>query len=189
MTIYCYSIEVQFYVFYVNRIYMKVLLLGSSIIRNWKNFITNQENEEVINMGKSGLVTANLPKYLEKIPNIDPEYILFYCGGNDLLRNINEKDILNNLQSFLDDLVIKFPKSKIIVISVIKSPIMYNGKINDIDYINNSIRKYSKMFHNIQYVNVNRILCDKAFFMEDGLHLNNSGYEKMNTKLHAFFIE
>ena len=168
---------------------MKVLLLGSSIIRNWKNFTTNQENEEVINMGKSGLVIANLPKYLEKIPNIDPEYILFYCGGNDLLRNINEKDILNNLQSFLDGLLTKFPKSKIIVISLIKSPIMYDGKIKYIDYINNSIRKYSKMFHNIQYMNVNRILCDKDFFTEDGLHLNEIGYEKMNTKVYTFFIE
>ena len=168
---------------------MKILLLGSSIIKHWKNFTTNHENEEVINMGKSGLVTTNLPKYMDKIPYINPEYILFYCGGNDLLRKFDKKNILNNLQSFLDGLLTKFPKSKIIVISLIKSPIMYNGKINDIDYINNSIRKYSKMFHNIQYVNVNRILCDKAFFMEDRLHLNDSGYEKMNTKLHAFFIE
>ena len=168
---------------------MKILLLGSSIIRNWKNFTTNYTNEEVINMGKSGLVTTNLPKYLEKIPNIHPEYILFYCGGNDLLGNLNKNDIANNLQSFLDALLTKFPKSNIIVMSLIKSPIMYNGKINDIDYINNSIRKYSKMFHNIQYVNVNRILCNKDFFMEDGLHLNDSGYEKMNIKLHAFFIE
>ena len=166
---------------------MKILLLGSSIIRNWKNFTTNYTNEEVINMGKSGLVTTNLPKYLEKIPSIQPEYIMFYCGGNDLLLNINKNSAVNNLQSFLDDLLTKFPKSKIIVISLIKSPIMYNGKINDINYINNSIRKYSKMFHNIQYVNVNRILCNKDFFMEDGLHLNNLGYEKMNNKLYSIF--
>jgi lysophospholipase L1-like esterase len=137
-------------------------------------------------MGISGLKTSNLPKYLEKIPNIHPEYILFYCGGNDLLHNLNKKDIVNNLQLCLDNLLIKFPKSEIIVISLIKSPIMYNGKINDIDYVNNSIRKYSKMFHNIQYVNVNRILCDKDFFMQDGLHLNDSGYEKMKIKLQTF---
>jgi lysophospholipase L1-like esterase len=165
---------------------MKILLLGSSIIHKWKNFTTNQKNEEVINMGISGLKTSNLPKYLEKIPNIHPEYILFYCGGNDLLRNLNKKDIVNNLQLCLDNLLIKFPKSEIIVISLIKSPIMYNDKIKDIDYINNSIRKYSKMFHNIQYVNVNRILCDKDFFMQDGLHLNDSGYEKMKIKLQTF---
>lgn len=166
---------------------MKVLLLGSSIIKHWKNFTTNYTNEEIINMGKSGLVTSNLPKYLDKIPYINPEYILFYCGGNDLLRKFDKTNILNNLQSFLDDLLTKFPKSKIIVISLIKSPIMYNGKINDIDYINNSIRKYSKMFNNIQYVNVNKILSKKEFFMEDGLHLNEIGYEKMNTKIYTFF--
>ena len=165
---------------------MKILLLGSSIIRNWNNFTTNYTNDEVINMGKSGLVTTNLPKYLEKIPSIEPEYIILYCGGNDVLCNANKNDVVNNLQSFLDSLVVKFPKSKIIVISLIKSPIMYNGKIKELDYINNSIRKYSKMFHNIQYVNVNRILCDKDFFMEDGLHLNTIGYEKMNTKIHTF---
>jgi len=165
---------------------MKLLLLGSSIIKKWKNFTTNYTNEEVINMGKSGLTSPNLPKYLEKIPNIHPEYVLFYCGGNDLLHNVNKNDIVNNMQSCLDSLVVKFPKSKIIVISLIKSPIMYNGKIKELDYINNSIRKYSKMFHNIQYVNVNRILCDKDFFMEDGLHLNTIGYEKMNTKIYTF---
>lgn len=165
---------------------MKILLLGSSIIRKWKNFTANQKNEEIINMGISGLKTSNLPKYLEKIPNIHPEYILFYCGGNDLLHNGNKHDVVNNIKMGLDNLVIKFPKSKIIVISLIKSPIMYNGKINDIDYINNSIRIYSKIIHNIQYVNVNRILCNKDFFMEDGLHLNDLGYEKMNTKLQTF---
>ena len=58
---------------------MKILLLGSSIIKHWKNFTANHQNEEVINMGKSGLVTANLPKYLEKIPSIEPEYF-FYCA-------------------------------------------------------------------------------------------------------------
>ena len=168
---------------------MKVLLLGSSILKHWKNFTTNYTNEEVINMGKSGLVTSNLPKYLEKIPSINPEYILFYCGGNDLLRKFDKTNILNNLQSFLDDLLTKFPKSKIIVISLIKSPIMYNGKINDIDYINNSIRKYSNNHSNTIYVNVNKILSKKEFFMEDGLHLNEIGYEKMNTKLYTFFIE
>jgi lysophospholipase L1-like esterase len=165
---------------------MKILLLGSSIIKKWKNFTTNYTNEEVINMGKSGLVTTNLPKYLEKIPSIEPEYIIFYCGGNDLLHDVNKNDVVNNLQSFLDDLLTKFPKSKIIVISLIKSPIMYNGKIKIIDYINNGIRKYSNNHSNTTYVNVNRILCNKDFFMEDGLHLNDLGYEKMNTKIHTF---
>jgi lysophospholipase L1-like esterase len=165
---------------------MKILLLGSSIIKHWKNFTINQKNEEIINMGTSGLKTSNLPKYLEKIPDIHPEYVLFYCGGNDLLHNGNKHDVVSNIKICLDNLVIKFPKSKIIVISLIKSPIMYNGKIKELDYINNSIRLYSKMFHNIQYVNVNRILCNKAFFMEDGLHLNTIGYEKMNTKIYTF---
>jgi len=57
---------------------------------------------------------------------------------------------------------------------------MYNGKINDIDYINNSIRKYTNNHSNTIYVNVNKILSKKEFFMEDGLHLNTIGYEKMN---------
>jgi len=174
------------YDYIVYTIYMKILLLGSSITKHWKNFTTNHENEEVINMGKSGLVTANLPKYLEKIPNINPEYILFYCGGNDLLDNLNKNDIANNVKLCLDALLKKYPKSKIIVISLIKSPIMYNGKIKIIDYINYSIRIYSNNHSNTIYVNVNKILSKKEFFMEDGLHLTDLGYEKMNIKLHTF---
>jgi len=174
------------YDYIVYTIYMKILLLGSSIIKHWKNFTTNHETEEVINMGKSGLVTTNLPKYLEKIPYINPEYVIFYCGCNDLLGNINEKNIVINIQLCLDVLLTKFQKSKIIVISLIKSPIMYNGKIKIIDYINNGIRKYSNNHSNITYVNVNKILSKKEFFMEDGLHLTHLGYEKMNNKLYTF---
>jgi len=55
-------------------------------------------------MGKSGLVTINLPKYLEKNPSIEPEYF-FLLRGNDLLHNVNKNDVVNNLQSFLDDLI------------------------------------------------------------------------------------
>jgi lysophospholipase L1-like esterase len=165
---------------------MKILLLGSSIIKHWKNFTMNQQNEEVLNMGKSGLITSNLSSYLDKIPDITPEYIIFYCGTNDILRSFNKNDIVNNLQLCLDNLLKKYPDSIIIVISLIKSPIMYNGKLNEIDYINNSIRKYSKMFHNIQYMDVNRILCNINFFAEDKLHLTPIGYEKMNNRLHRF---
>ena len=124
---------------------MKILLLGSSIIKHWKNFTMNQQNEEVLNMGKSGLITSNLSSYLDKIPDITPEYIIFYCGTNDILRSFNKNDIVNNLQLCLDNLLKKYPDSIIIVISLIKSPIMYNGKLNEIDYINNSIRKYSSI--------------------------------------------
>jgi lysophospholipase L1-like esterase len=164
---------------------MKILLLGSSIIKHWKDFTTNQTNEHVINVGKSGLVTTNLTKYLEKIPLIEPEYIILYCGGNDLLCNVNKIDVVNNLQSFLDDLLTKFPNSKIIILSLIKSPIM-KDKTKEIDYINNNIRKYSNNHSNTIYLNVNKILSKKEYFQKDGLHLNTIGYERMNNKLHTF---
>ena len=77
--------------------------------------------------------------------------------------------------------------SKIIVISLIKSPKTYNAnKTEDINYINNRIRDFCSIkTPYLHYVNVNRELQSLTtnYFMNDGFHLNEIGYEKMNKKI------
>jgi lysophospholipase L1-like esterase len=169
------------------------LLLGSSTIENWKHFhIPNQPQRNIIkniNRGIRGLTTSELfsnqyTNHITKGIRQDPTYIIFYCGINDIFDKVGNRIIVTNLRMFLEQLIGLFPKSKIVFISLIKSPKTYIEKKNsDIDYVNNHMRVVcSGLGNQIQYVNVNRGLSDRHF-MDDHFHLNATGYEKILEKL------
>ena len=119
-----------------------ILLLGSSTIKKWKNFTLFLKNEQVIDRGVSGLTTSLLltNNYFDYITNgikEQPKYIIFYCGINDVFTNVENKEIVNNSKLFLHKLHKTFTKSRIIVISLIKSPRIYKEKkIEDVNYRN-----------------------------------------------------
>ena len=169
------------------------LLIGSSTIENWKHFhIPNQHNKtRNINRGIRGLTTSELfsnqyTKHITKGIHQDPTYIIFYCGINDIFDKVGNRIIVTNLCMFLEKLVGLFPKSKIVFLSLIKSPRIYTEKkILEIDYVNNHMRDMCSGFGSrIQYVNVNRGLSSSdLYFMDDHFHLNETGYEKINQKI------
>jgi lysophospholipase L1-like esterase len=169
-----------------------ILLLGSSTIKKWKNFTLQLKNENTINKGVSRIQTSYLlsNEYLSYITtdiNRQPKYIVFYCGINDIFDNVENKTIVKNTRMFLLELHKIFPTSKIVVISLIKSPKTYNeNKIEDVNYINNRIRDFCSIkTPYLHYVNVNKALYSSTinFFMNDGLHLNELGYESINKKI------
>jgi len=170
-----------------------ILLIGSSTIRKWNNFTLHLKNEQIINRGISELTTSDLlsTKYIDYITSgirRAPKYIIFYCGINDVFDNLYEnKTIIKNTRMFLTELHKIFPTTRIIVISLIKSPKTYNAnKTEDINYINNRIRDFCSIkTPYLDYVNVNRELQSLTtnYFINDGFHLNELGYEKMNKKI------
>lgn len=170
-----------------------ILLIGSSTIRKWKDFTLHLKNGQIINRGISHLTTESLlsTKYTDHITNgikKQPKYIVFYCGINDVFDPVyNNKSIIKNTRIFLQELHKIFPNSTIIVVSLIKSPKTYNeSKTEDINYINNRMRDFCSIkTPYLQYVNVNRELQSSTtnYFMNDGFHLNELGYEKINKKI------
>jgi lysophospholipase L1-like esterase len=169
-----------------------ILLLGSSTIKKWKHFTLQLKNENTINKGVSRIQTSYLlsNEYLSYITtdiNRQPKYIVFYCGINDVFDNVENKTIIKNTRMFLHELHKIFPNSKIVIISLIKSPKTYNeNKIADVIYINNRIRDLCSIKKPyLHYVNVNKELYSSTtnYFMNDGFHLNELGYEKINIKI------
>ena len=169
-----------------------ILLIGSSTIRKWKDFTLHGKNEQTINRGISELTTTDLlsTKYTDYITSgikQQPKYIVFYCGINDVFDNIANKTIIKNTRVFLTELHKIFPTTRIIVISLIKSPKTYKeSKTEDVNYINNRLRDFCSIkTHYLHYVNVNKELTSSTnnYFMNDGFHLNEVGYEKINKKI------
>jgi len=169
-----------------------ILLIGSSTIEKWNNFSIQIKNEYIINRGISGLTTSSLlsNNYFDYITSDiarKPKYIIFYCGINDVFDNMENKTIIKNIRVFLQELHKIFPNSRIIVISLIKSPKTYNEyKTEDINHINNRLRDFCSIkTPYLHYVNVNRELQSSTtnYFMNDGFHTNDLGNEKMNKKI------
>jgi len=140
----------------------------------------------------SSLLSSNYVDYITNGITRKPKYIVFYCGINDVFDTVYNnktisKTIIKNTRVFLQNLHKIFPSSKIIVISLIKSPKTYNAnKTEDVNHINNRIRDFCSIKNPyLHYVNVNRELQSSTtnYFMNDGFHLNELGYEKINKKI------
>ena len=182
-----------------------ILLIGSSIIKKWTNPPMINKKAIIINKGMSGYITKDLisPEYLKQIYSIkesNPVYIIIYCGSNDIRKYTNNNlnidyNLLNesiyNINIFINIIKKMFKKSTIILISVIKSPIMYElNKIKNINYFNKKLLEYSNIEKKIIYVNVNKNLNNKIkYFKEDKLHLNEDGYKIMNKIIENIIIK
>jgi hypothetical protein len=167
---------------------MKILLLGSSIIKRWTNITLNLENEYIINKGISGLPVSSLSNYNKDLKKIKkPDIIIFYCGGYDILHNLdNKKNIYKNIIDFIENINnIYNKKVNIIILSILKNKkIEKINKIKEVNYVNNKLRNKVKDEKNIKYININFLLKNiNDNFKEDMIHLTEIGYEKLNDTL------
>ena len=172
-----------------------VLLVGSSIIQHWKRSEWN--SCPVINFGKGGLKSIFLTEYFDYIftetdKYIEPSYIIFYCGGNDLRKLATTKSVdehfmeksipvvAENITNGIDMLRKQFPKSTIIVLQVMKGERLYQyNMLHEVDEVNEHIRLFVSKKTNMIYVHVNFFLSSKHYSI-DGIHINEYGYNLLN---------
>ena len=103
--------------------------------------------------------------------------MVLYCGNNDLKKGVGARETINNIQRFITLFQAEFPSTKILVLSILTSPENHRLKmIDDIRSINRSLKKMD----GVKYVNINRELSRPTYYLEDGVHLNSIGYEKID---------
>jgi len=167
-----------------------IYLVGSSIVKQWSN-ISDVSNKKIFNFGVSGFLTKSMlyKKYLKNLNIVNksiiyPEYLIYYCGNNDLLHNINPNIVIKHIKTFLLYTQEMFEyKTKIVYLSLLRSPKkILQGYDELIDYINYHILLFCKL-HNIIFVELNFLLNDRSDFVKDGVHLSNIGYNKVNNLL------
>lgn len=155
-----------------------ILLIGSSIISQFTNFAV--KNYCVINRGISGLITPNLHRIYNY--NQTYEYMIFYCGNNDLKKNIDKKLIVSNIAKYVYEFKQNFTHTTILVLSLLTSPKNHQLKlIDDVLYINRKMKELD----NIHYIDINGVLSDTKFYYDD-IHFNSRGYEILNLILADF---
>ena len=175
-----------------------ILLLGSSFIRKMNLQKLNPYDYNIVNRGISRLTTDNLfeSNYISRLDNNNnnsPKFIVFYCGNNDLVLGVDKKVVCDNITLFINILGGLYTNSKIIILSIIKSPRNRELRLfNQIDYINSylcNIRSHcssSSTSSNVFYININRQIHNH--YDSDNIHLNKTGYDILARILNEFFI-
>ncbi|MCE5340977.1 MAG: GDSL-type esterase/lipase family protein [Planctomycetaceae bacterium] len=159
-----------------------VLFVGSSSIRMWdtKKFFPDIET---INRGFGGSFVIDSLYYADQIIlPYKPKTIVFYAGDNDTVCNKPSEMIAADFQSLFYKVRQTLPETRIIYISIKPSISRWNYWPQMIE-TNKLIEIFCKKQQNIHFVDVSKVLLDsdgkprKDLLKDDGLHLNDKGYE------------
>lgn len=115
-----------------------------------------------------------------------PQAIVYYAGDNDLAFGRSVDETVGDLREFLAIKTRMFGATPVFVISLKPSPIRWALRDAQAAY-NNAAHAISEQRHDVYYVDITSALMINArpgpFFIEDGLHLNDAGYQRWRTAL------
>lgn len=165
----------------------RIMMVGNSITEggNWKKLIGDTT---VINRGVSGDITFGLLQRVDDITQRKPAKLFLLIGVNDLSKKIPEEVILQNILTFVRQVQARSGSTQIFVQSILpvnpgfkNFPAGYN--VGDaVLTINSQLQKIAARF-NFTFVDIHAAFTDKdgqlhAQYSNDGLHLNEAGYQR-----------
>lgn len=159
-----------------------VLFLGSSSIRLWdvkKSF----PDMLVVNRGFGGSQICDSTHYAERLVNIhEPRLVVFYAGDNDIAGGKSPEQVRDDFHAFVEK--VRGPQPELPILFIAIKPSIARWKLADeIKEANQLIKDDLEELGNITYVDVWPAMLDekgeprKELFADDGLHLNEKGYE------------
>ena len=160
-----------------------ILFVGSSSIRGWYNLRQSFPKLNVINRGFGGSRLEDVNYYFDKIVTpYNSKIVVLYAGENDVNEGIAPETVLESFRKFSTMFRAKFPKSKLIFVSIKPSPSRW--KIADkFKQANNLIKTEIAKDKRAVFVDVWSTMLGTngeplpEIFKGDKLHLNEKGYE------------
>lgn len=174
-----YKHEIDLYKIYKKK--GSVVMLGNSITYrvNWNELLNRND---IINRGIGKDITKGFYNRLDYVINVDPQLCFIMGGINDILKNIPQKEIVDNLHKIIKALKNKSIKPFIFSVLYVSDIYPRHKTINKtIKHLNNKLMIICKT-ENIEFIDLNTSLSEKSKLKKqyssiDGLHLNSEGYE------------
>lgn len=160
-----------------------VLFVGSSSIRLWTNLRRDFPKINVINRGFGGSRIEDTNYYFDRIvAPYNPRIIVFYAGENDVNDGLAPEKVADDYKKFSQLVRQKFPKVKIVYISLKSSPSRW--KLADkFRQTNNLIKAEIAKDKRAVFIDVFKAMLNEKgeprpeLFVADMLHMNEKGYE------------
>jgi len=160
-----------------------ILFTGSSSIRFWSTLKEDMAPHNVLNRGFGGAHISHVNYHFNEIVKpYKPKAIVFFCGTNDLSAFKTPEETFEDFSKFFSMVKNDLPGTNLIVIGV-KPSTARAYLIPEEQEFNSLISNLAEEEDLLSYVSVwNPMLTDEGkanpdLFVEDGLHMNEKGYE------------
>ena len=167
----------------------KILFTGSSSIRFWDSLEEDMEPLEVLNRGFGGAQISHVIHHFEVIVKpYNPKAIVFFCGTNDLTALKTPEETVHDFKKFLSLVRNEFGNIKVYVIGI--KPTVDRLYLDKEERIFNSlVSSLASDDAYLEYINIWDPMLNQdgsrmpELFIEDGLHMNEKGYEVWTKKV------
>jgi len=159
-----------------------VVFTGSSSIRIWRDLEKSFPDHQIVNSGFGGSQATDLLAYSDQlILRFNPKKVFIYEGDNDISAKKNPKEIIVTTEAIISRIREKNRNMKIVLIAAKPSIARWNLK-QKYKRLNRKFRKLSKKDPLIDFADVWQPMLERRkvkqdIFIEDGLHMNERGYE------------
>jgi len=160
-----------------------VLFIGSSTIRQWSSLQADFNELDIIHRGFGGSTMSDALFYSERIVlPYSPTKIILYEGDNDIASLVLPEQIVAQIDSFVVKVHTQLPRTMIYLLSIKPSP--SRKKLwRKMQETNQLMQLYASKLDYVDYIDISSPLLDAQgrmrpdLYMQDQLHLNNTGYD------------
>lgn len=168
--------------FHSERPMRKILLLGDSISQGmetncpsltYANLIYKHKGYEILNQSIGGICFD--PHFLKLVPQINFDRIIIMLGTNDILKGVEIVKIKANIDAYFQELIRKFKRENIIVISPIHLLVNDNSILYKEEVVRKKIEENVKLYQ-LELID-GRTFFPRSlyFYYDDGIHPNEIG--------------
>ena len=155
---------------------------GSSSVRLWSNLQELFPEHQIVNSGFGGSETDDLLEHLDALVlRYHPKKVFIYEGDNDISKKKKLRAIIKAFDGIISEVKAKDNTTKIVLISPKPSISRWHLR-RKYKRLNKRLRKRCETDDTLEFVNVWDVMLDKRklkrnLFIEDGLHMNDEGYQ------------
>lgn len=159
-----------------------IVFTGSSSVRLWEGLEDHFPNHQILNTGFGGSQTSDLLKHLQPLVlSYKPKMVFIYEGDNDINFNKSPNRVIRITRKIIDTIWQHYPDTRIVLISAKPSIVRWDLKKRYIK-LNRKLKEFADQSPQIAFANVWDIMLkneviDESLFVEDGLHMNQKGYD------------
>ncbi|WP_299320227.1 SGNH/GDSL hydrolase family protein [uncultured Maribacter sp.] len=159
-----------------------IVFTGSSSVRLWRKLEKEFPDHQIINSGFGGSQSSDLLLFMDElILSYNPKKVFIYEGDNDLWADKSPTDVLDTTAEIIRRIKSKNPATEVILIAA--KPSISRWKIRGkYKRLNRKMERFTKNDPQLYYVDVWKPMLNKRklktdIFIEDGLHMNQKGYD------------
>lgn len=168
-----------------------IVFTGSSSIRTWEDLQKVYPDYQVVNSGFGGSHASDLLAYADElILRFDPLKVFIYEGDNDLAERKSPRKIVKDLQSILEKIWMENPRTEVVLIAAKPSLSRWHLR-RKFQRFNRKTERMASKHPSLAFADVWSVMLEgkkinKDLFIEDGLHMNQKGYDIWKQVLDPF---